>query len=58
MRAIFWKILFPYLEKVREATEAPDQKALLIMDNFSVEHAPHAPYIVSAFHPRPKNKKS
>ena len=31
----FQKILFPYGEKVREVIEAPDQKALLIMDNFS-----------------------
>ena len=31
----FEKILFPYVDKVREAMEAPDQKALLIMDNFS-----------------------
>lgn len=31
----FIKIVFPYIDKVREAMEAPDQKALLIMDNFS-----------------------
>ena len=31
----FIKVVFPYNDKVREAMEALDQKALLIMDNFS-----------------------
>lgn len=31
----FEKIVFPYIDKVRRAMEAPNQKALLIMDNFS-----------------------
>ena len=35
MSTLFIKIVFPYFDKVREAMEAPDHKALLIMDNFS-----------------------
>ena len=31
----FEKIVFSYVDRVREATKAPDQKAILIMDNFS-----------------------
>jgi hypothetical protein len=31
----FEKIIFPYIKKVREETDAPTQKAMVLMDNFS-----------------------
>ena len=34
-KILFEKLLFSYVDKVREAVEAPDQKALVIMNNFS-----------------------
>ena len=32
---VFEKIIFPYVNRVREDLAAPSQKALLLMDNFT-----------------------